>query len=347
MLDKEELKRYQSHLVLNNFGVQNQIKLKKAKVLCVGAGGIASPLLYYLVAAGIGHLGIIDNDRVSLNNLTRQILYATQDDGIDKVVAAKKKLKQLNPNVNIETYRQALTLQNASTLLAGHDLIADCSDNFKTKLLINDICFQLRKVFVTASVSHFEGHFSFFNGQMGPCYRCLFGGVEDIGEQSCTDLGVFSPMLGILGSLQAMAIIQYLIGFKCDFQHLITIDALTLDQKKYKITLNPECSNHQNSAEEVVEKMIPKIEINSLDELAGEEYLLIDVRSQQEHLNANIGGDCIPLDELSVWQVPATATKIVLYCQSGRRSYIGCELLRSRGHQEVYSLAGGMQRHIL
>lgn len=338
MLNQNELERYSSHLMLNGFGLQGQIHLKNAKVLCVGVGGIASPLLYYLVAAGIGKLTIIDKDRVSLSNLTRQFLYNTDDIGQLKVRAAKKQLQRLNQETQIDILPTQFAPNNADHLVNNHDVIADCTDNFKSKLLINDTCFRNQKIFMTGSAIKHTGHFVCFNGQSGPCYRCLFEFLELDKSESCNELGVLSPLLGIIGSLQAIEIIKYLTGNACDYGLLIEIDALTLKQKKYKINVNPQCPLNHDDKGKFTNSIMQVNEIRELTTLEEKNFLLIDVRSQAEHRAGNRGGQCIPLHDLAdqVFYL-SKSQPIVLYCESGKRSRIGCEFLLLQGFQEVYS----------
>jgi sulfur-carrier protein adenylyltransferase/sulfurtransferase len=341
-MQSSEIKRYHSHIMLDGFGVSGQIKLSKAKVLCVGAGGIASPFLYYLAAAGIGTLAIIDGDTVSVDNLCRQILYTQNDVALKKVDVAKAKLAKLNSEICIEVFDDYLDMANAQALFRRYDLVADCSDNYRTKLIINDVCVAGEQPFVTASARQHKGHFAFFDGK-GPCYRCLFDELDVQQEESCHEVGVFSPVLGMLGSLQAIAIIKFLAGYACAFNQLLEIDALTLQQKLFTLQINKNCVLQHHSA--VRHEVVPEQQVQFVSCLKSlhRKYQLIDVRSLSEHNQRNLGGECIPLENLATYFAKVSPTEcIVLYCQAGKRSQLACEILASMGFKEVYSLVGGV-----
>lgn len=340
MLSDHELTRYQAHLILPDIGVAGQLALKKSKVLCVGAGGLGCPLLMSLVGAGIGEIGIIDHDIVSLSNLQRQILYVADDVGKSKVDCAKERLVALNPEVTFAIYPERLSHKNAKDLLRQYDLIADCSDNFETKLLINDYCHELKKIFVTASADQYKGYFILLDPSSGPCYRCIFEDLDTAGCDSCSSNGVFSPVLSFLSAMQASAVISFLTETGSHFNQLIEYQAKKLEQRINHITVNPDCllKHDPVARKKIVE--YPMREILSLDEMANRDYVLIDVRSLAEHQIQNIGGQCIPLETLSYnlenW---SRSTCLVLHCQTGKRSRLGCEILQQMGFKEVFNFA--------
>ncbi len=339
MLVNDELIRYQSHLLLEGFGLKQQLLLKDSRVLCVGAGGLGSPLLLYLVAAGVGQIGIIDNDEISLGNLQRQILYCTNDIGLQKITCAKRRLADLNPTVIINTHSEKLLAENAQSVIKDYDLVADCSDNFDTKFLINDTCFNLHKIFVTASANQYRGHFAIFNPQVGPCYRCLFESLDFSDCHNCKNAGVFSPLLSILSAFQATAIISHLSGTDRYFNQLIEYDAYQLEQKKIYIKANPYCSMVHTKSKYQEEEPSFVEEIDSLNVLSGKSFKLIDVRSRAEHEMGNLGGECISLENLRLaLEDLQRSTCVVLYCKTGARSRLGCEMLQLAGFKNVYSL---------
>lgn len=239
----DEQKRYSRHFLLNDFGKEAQQRLKAAKVLCVGAGGLASPLLLYLAAAGVGTIGIIDDDRVDLSNLQRQVLYSSSEIGKNKVELARDKLKALNPNCQIIIFNEKLNNENALSIFERFDLITDATDNFATRYLINDACFQLKKPNVYASVFQFEGQCSVFNAEGGPCYRCLF--PEPPPEKlipNCATGGVLGALPGVMGAIQATEIIKLItkIGEPL-IGRMLLYDALKMKFREVKINKKPDC----------------------------------------------------------------------------------------------------------
>ncbi len=336
MLNEDELTRYHSHLMLDWFSYITQTRLKRAKVLCVGAGGLGSLLLLYLAAAGIGEIGIADPDTISLSNLTRQILYQTSQLQQSKVQAAKERLEQLNPLINVKTYPEKIDNSNVERLIMSHDVIVDCSDNFETKLLLNDVCASKKKLLVMASALQHKGHFAVFDGYH-VCYRCIFEQLN-ITHTSCHENGIISPLLGILSSLQALEVLKFYAGKDNIRDCLIEYDAMALEQKHFKLSANPKCRFSHPS------RPAASIHINykrlaSLESLGDKNYLLIDVRSEREHQHDNRGGVCIPLSSLKAkLETFSRAQMIVLYCSSGKRSLVGCEMLVDEGFTNVFWL---------
>ena len=241
---KSQLDRYARHIILPGVGAEGQKKLLQAKVLVIGAGGLGSPILLYLAAAGVGTLGLVDFDHVDLTNLQRQVLHATPDIGIAKTASAEKHLHALNPEIKIQPYQAALTSQNARAILHDYDLVIDGSDNFPTRYLVNDTCVLENKPLLYGAISQFEGQVSLFHaGTKSPCYRCLFPVPPKPGTvASCAEAGVFGVLPGVVGSLMAVEAIKYLIGLGESLSGiLLHYDALYQDIQRIKISKNPKC----------------------------------------------------------------------------------------------------------
>lgn len=245
-----EIARYARHILLDEVGGAGQARLRQAKVLVVGAGGLGSPLLMYLAAAGIGTLGVIDDDEVDLSNLQRQIVHTTGRIGEAKVASAEAALRAINPDTTIVTHRQRLDAGNAPALVAAHDVIADGSDNFPTRFLLNDACFFARRPLVSGAVLRFEGQVATFkayeraaDGNHGPCYRCLFREPPPPGEiPSCAEAGVLGAFCGVVGSLQATEVIKELLGIGESLSgSLLLIDGLLARFRKIRVNADPEC----------------------------------------------------------------------------------------------------------
>ncbi len=241
-LTPDEINRYSQQLKLEHIGLEGQLKLKNSRVLCIGAGGLGSSLLFYLTAAGIGKIGIVDHDVVELSNLHRQILYQDSQLGQKKSAVAKQQLSALNPHIDIHAYSEKFNLQNANELINQYDIIADCSDNFATRYLINDICYYLNKPYAFASVSQFEGQCSLFLGKHSPCFRCLFPSTSTM-TPNCSEGGILGVLPGLLGIIQATEIMKYTLNLGNTLAgHLLTIDALNMQFRKFQFTQNTECS---------------------------------------------------------------------------------------------------------
>jgi adenylyltransferase/sulfurtransferase len=246
MLSDEELERYARHLVLREVGGVGQAKIRKARVLIVGAGGLGNPAALYLAAAGIGRLGLVDDDTVSLSNLQRQILFRTADIGRPKVEAGAEALNALNPGVQVEAHATRLTAANVMALVAGYDIVADGSDNFATRFLLNDACFFARKVLVSAAVTEFEGQLATYKGHLPgcPCYRCLFPEPPPPGTvQNCSETGVLGAAAGVMGALQGLEVLKEAAGLGAGLSgKILTYKALTAEFRTARLPKDPECA---------------------------------------------------------------------------------------------------------
>lgn len=354
MLSTEEINRYAQQIKLEKIGLAGQRTLKNARVLCIGAGGLASPLLLYLAAAGMGSLGILDDDRVELSNLQRQVLYQHAHQGHKKVHIAAQQIKALNPEVQVTIYDQRLHAENAKEIIAQYDIVADCTDNFAARYLINDVCFLLGIPFVSASVSQFEGQCTLFLGKQGPCYRCLFPASPSTPSQNCSEGGVLGVLPGMLGVIQATEIMKYLLKIGQVLSgRLLLLNLLHMQFRALEYTQDPACAVCA-SPDSSHSLLLPPQETSPMDDeislqalhqriTAKEAFFLLDVRTTEEHQSYNIGGVLIPLSEL-----PARVTEldsrldIIVYCRSGGRSLQAVEWLKAAGFQSVHSLAGGM-----
>ena len=362
---KEELERYSRHLILPEFNIKGQRKLKTAKVLVVGSGGLGSPLLLYLTAAGVGKIGVVDYDVVDETNLQRQVLFSVEDVGKPKVEAAIKRLKGLNPNVNFISHNLQLTSDNALDIIKDYDLVADGTDNFPTRYLVNDACVILGKPNVYASIFRFEGQVSVFNytdphGDLGPNYRDLFPSPPPPGlVPSCAEGGVLGVLPGIIGSLQANEVIKVITGIGKPLSgRLFLFDALTFESRTLKIHGDPKKQPIQTlidydifcgvgSAEEKEDaRPVKEISVNELAEWHSKDkdFQLIDVREPYEYEIANLNGILIPLAEIedAVDKI-ASDKNVVIHCRSGARSAQAIRRLENKyGFANLYNLAGGI-----
>jgi len=348
-----ERRRYARHFSLSDIGEEGQLRLKNARVLCIGAGGLGSPLLLYLTAAGVGEIGICDFDEVSESNLQRQVLFSKDDIGKNKSETAKERLLDLNPHLKYNVHDEKLTAENALSIFEKYDIIADGSDNFPTRYLVNDACLLTEKVCVFGAVSRFEGQVSVFNmqredGTFGPNYRDIFPEPPAPGTVlNCAEAGVLGVLPGIIGSMQANEVIKIITGIGEPLDgRLFLFDAKDFTSRTLKIRKNPALK---------IEKLIdydffcglkvPEISRNELEEMrrVGESFQLIDVREKEEYERENIGGDLMPLSEFEQY-IPSISTrnKIVIHCQSGKRSAVAVEQLLKLGFENVYSLKGGI-----
>jgi adenylyltransferase/sulfurtransferase len=367
-LNREEFLRYGRHLIIPEVGLEGQRKLKSASVLIIGAGGLGSPLAFYLTAAGVGRIGIVDFDVVDLSNLQRQILHTTKDVGRSKLESAREKLESLNPNVKIETYEMRLTSENALDLIKEYDIVVDGTDNFPTRYLVNDACVFLKKPNVYGSIFRFEGQVSVFYADKGPCYRCLYKEPPPPGlVPSCAEGGVLGVLPGIIGTIQALETIKLILGIgEPLIGKLLLFDALRMKFRELKLRKDPECPVcgenptvkelidyeafcgitpeqilHQSGLEITPEELKEKLE-------NGEDIILIDVREPVEYeINRIEGSKLIPLSKLpeKVNELDQTR-EIVLYCKMGGRSARAVQLLRELGFTRVKNLAGGIDAWI-
>ncbi|QXU41503.1 HesA/MoeB/ThiF family protein [Pedobacter sp. D749] len=343
MFIKEELNRYNRQMILPELGLKGQESLKAAKVLVIGAGGLGCPVLQYLAAAGVGTIGIVDDDVVELSNLHRQILYNHTDIGQSKAEVATAKLKLLNPHVGFTAYHERFKADNAVNICKDYELVIDCSDNFSTRYLVNDTCVALGKTLIFGSILQFEGQVAVFNLHGGPNYRDLYPAAptENI---NCVEGGVIGILPGIIGLYMANEAIKLIchIGETLAGK-LMTINALNNTALTFKIAQEKQAETIKTEA---TVRKIGEIDKTTLDQWLSEspdEIFLIDVREDYEHEENNIGGINISLYELtsSLKSIPK-GKKVVCYCQTGQRSKMAVQLLEGGYEGEVFSLIGSL-----
>tara|TARA_B100001093_G_C26658317_1_gene940649 strand:- start:271 stop:1014 length:744 start_codon:yes stop_codon:yes gene_type:complete len=237
-------KRFEKQIILKKIGIKGQKKILSSNVLVIGIGGLGCPLISYLAASGVGKIGIVDFDKVEFSNLNRQNLFEEGDLGKFKVVQAKKKIKKLNKQISVIAFKEKITSKNIKKIFKGFDIICDSTDNFKTRYLINDYCLLNKKILITASISKFDGHLLKFNfKKKGPCYKCFMPEIPDI-ENNCQNDGIFAPVAGIMGTLQASEVLKSILNLKNDLNGQILIfNALKIELRKLKITINKKCIN--------------------------------------------------------------------------------------------------------
>jgi len=366
-LTADDLARYSRHLILPEVGMEGQRRLKAARVLCVGTGGLGSPLAFYLAAAGVGTLGLVDFDVVDASNLQRQIIHSTKDIGRKKLDSAEEKLLALNPALNVVKHETLLSSENALDILKDYDIVADGTDNFPTRYLVNDACVLLGKPNVYGSIFRFEGQASVFATRKGPCYRCLYPEPPPPGlVPSCAEGGVLGILPGLVGMIQATEAIKLILGkgesLAC---RLLLVDALNMRFRELKLRKNPECpvcGDHptltklidyqqfcgikpETKEEKTLKNGIPQMSVKELKQRreAGEDVYVLDVREPYEYQIANIGGALIPQND-----VPKRLNEIdrdreiVVQCRSGQRSQRIAEYLAQQGYPNVKNLAGGI-----
>jgi molybdopterin/thiamine biosynthesis adenylyltransferase/rhodanese-related sulfurtransferase len=368
-LSSEELRRYARHLILPEVGPEGQKKLKAARVLCVGAGGLGSPLALYLAAAGVGTIGLVDFDVVDETNLHRQILYGTPDVGRPKLAAAAERLTAMNPNVRIEPFEERLTAGNALSIVREFDVVADGTDNFPTRYLVNDACVLMGKPNVYASVFRFEGQVSVFWAQKGPCYRCLFAEPPPPGlVPSCAEGGVLGILPGLLGTMQAAETLKLLLGAGDPLiGRLVLVDALAMRFRELKIRKNPRCAvcGPNPTVTRLIDYeafcgetplvsssamfgRVPEVTVEELKAMRdrGDRFVLVDVRESHEWAIADLDDSVkIPLGTLthSLGKL-SKDDEIVVYCRSGGRSANAVQYLQREGYGKAKNLAGGILR---
>lgn len=333
-LSPEEKKHYNRHLILNEIGLEGQLKLKKAKVLVVGAGGLGCPILQYLTAAGVGTIGVIDDDEVAVSNLQRQILYTYDDVGKSKAIAAVTHLSRLNPFVNFQSYQEKLTSKNAVELFEQFDIVVDGSDNFPTRYLCNDAAILAKKPLVFGAIYKFEGQVSVFNYQNGPTYRCLYPNAPKPNEVlNCSEIGVLGVLPGIIGCLQANEVLKIICELGVVLRgKLLTFDALKMQQLLVHFEKTDEAKISELQSDynffcgiiaSIEEISVPQLESNK------EIYNLLDVREDCERAQYHIGGQHIPIGELQERFDEINLDKdLVVYCKSGVRSEKAIEILK-------------------
>jgi sulfur-carrier protein adenylyltransferase/sulfurtransferase len=363
---KEELARYNRHIIIPDFGLEAQQKLKAARVLVIGSGGLGSPVLLYLAAAGVGTIGIVDFDVVDDSNLQRQVLFGVESVGQPKVEAAKKRLEALNPHIRIILHNTQLTSQNALDIIRDYDVVADGTDNFPTRYLVNDACVLLDKPNVYASIFQFEGQVSVFNlkdenGEAGPNYRDLYPTPPPPGlVPSCAEGGVLGVLPGIIGSLQASEVIKVVTGVGTPLRgRFFIFDALHFETRTFNIKrradnpLNGDAPSitrlidyEQFCGMKAVEKKVKEITPADLYDwqVRGEKIQVIDVREPHEYAAVNIGAELIPLGEvLAHADRIRRDVKVVVHCKLGGRSAKAIRELEDQlGFDNLYNLKGGI-----
>ena len=357
-LSPAETNRYSRHLLLPEIGLAGQQRLKAARVLVVGCGGLGCPVLQYLAAAGVGTLGLLDFDTVDDSNLQRQVLYATADVGRPKAVVAAEKLAAQNPFIALQTHHLLLSKGNALTLFAGYDLVVDCSDNFATRYLVNDACVILARPLVFGAIFKFEGQVSVFNYQNGPTYRCLYPEPPAPGEApSCAEIGVLGVLPGLVGTMQAAEALKIILEIgEVLSGRLLLVDALGMRFQTVRFRAVPANQQRTELAADyaafcgeaplaAAPARAPEISADELKawQQSGRPLLLLDVREPHEHARRSIGGRLLPLGQLGD-NLPSIAADvpIVVHCASGVRSQKAAQLLLANGFAEVYSLRDGL-----
>jgi len=360
-LSNDEILRYSRHLIMPEVGMEGQLKLKAARVLCIGAGGLGSPLALYLAAAGVGTLGIVDFDVVDYTNLQRQIIHSTADVGRPKLDSAAEKLKAINPFLNLKTFNTRLSSDNALDLFREFDIVADGTDNFPTRYLVNDACVLTGKPNVYGSIFRFEGQASVFATKDGPCYRCLYPEPPPPGlVPSCAEGGVLGILPGLVGVMQATETIKLILGAgEPLIGRLLLIDALGMKFRELKLRKNPDCpacGTHPTikklidynefcgirGEEKPVETGVPQMQVEELKRRldAGDDLFVLDVREPHEYQICNIGGYLIPLGDLPKRVSELDSSKeIVAHCRSGVRSGKAADFLRQAGFKKIHNLA--------
>lgn len=367
-LSNEEIQRYSRHLIMPEVTIDGQRKLKAARVLCVGTGGLGSPLLTYLAAAGIGKLGIVDFDIVDHSNLQRQIIHCTTRVGQPKVVSAQNRIHDINPNVDVEIYEVALRSDNATDICRDYDVIVDGTDNFPTRYLVNDCCVLLGKPNVYGSIFRFEGQCTVFWAERGPCYRCLFPDPPPPGMvPSCAEGGVLGVLPGVIGVMQAIETIKLILGLGDPLiGRLVAFDALRMRFRELKLRKDPACPicGENRSIHELIdyeqfcgvaalegaaaheEAPVPEISVKELsDRLASkEDLILLDVREPHEYQICRIpGARLIPLGELPSRLHEFDSTQeIAIHCKTGGRSAQAVRAFQAAGFRRVKNVRGGI-----
>ena len=365
-LNRDEYVRYGRQIMLPEIGVEGQARIKNAKILLIGAGGLGSPLALYLIAAGVGEIGLVDHDVVDVSNLQRQILYTSEDIGQPKVTCAKKRLEALNPDAKINAYQTRLTEQNALELIKDYDLVIDGTDNFETRFLVNDACVFLKKPNIYASIFRFEGQATVFGMEGGPCYRCLYPEPPPAGlVPSCSEIGVLGILPGIMACIQATEAIKLITGIGENLSgRLVTYDALTMKFQELALEKDPDCaicgalpsitelksiSYTCSISPEKDRNQILEVSVERLAEMMESgNFLLVDIREAYEREICNIKGSLhFPYGNFkeAIKQLDREQD-IVLYCKYGVLSLRAARMLIEHNFQSVYSLAGGISAWI-
>jgi molybdopterin/thiamine biosynthesis adenylyltransferase/rhodanese-related sulfurtransferase len=364
-LSNEEIARYSRHLIMPEVALDGQKKLKQARVLTIGAGGLGSPLALYLAAAGVGTIGIVDFDVVDESNLQRQIIHGTSDLGRPKLESAREKIEDINPNVNVETFGEPLSSENALEIFEDYDVIVDGTDNFPTRYLVNDASVLTGKPNVYGSIFRFEGQASVFYAEEGPCYRCLYPEPPPPGlVPSCAEGGVLGILPGAIGTIQATETVKLLLGIgEPLIGRLLLYDALGMSFREMRLRKDPNCpvcgenptvtelidyqefcgipqANAQAQTDEVPEITVQELKGRLQN---GNKVSVLDVREPHEYEVANIGARLIPLAELPERLVELERNEpLAVHCKTGGRSARAVRLLKEAGFRNVYNVKGGI-----
>jgi adenylyltransferase/sulfurtransferase len=379
-LSSSELTRYSRHLLLEEVGKDGQVRLKQARALVIGMGGLGSPISLYLAAAGVGTIGIVDFDAVELSNLQRQILHSTESVGKKKTQSAKARLLEVNPEITVIVHEERISVENALSLIGDYDLIIDGTDNFQTRYLVNDACVLGKKPLVYGSIFRFEGQATVFSPPEGPCYRCIYPDPPEAGAvPNCAEGGVLGVLAGVIGSIQAAEAIKLILGRGQSLMgRLLLYDALEANFDTLNLKRNPNCPlcgkqptitslqetnfvcaaevkprsgdamrrPFQNAASDTDEKQETEISATELSDLvkAGKSPFLLDVRSLEETKICNLDNSIlIPLPELEKRLDELDKNEdIVVYCHAGVRSNYAAHLMRRNGFRKVRNLSGGI-----
>jgi sulfur-carrier protein adenylyltransferase/sulfurtransferase len=364
-LSNEEIARYSRHLIMPEVALDGQKKLKQARVLTIGAGGLGAPLAMYLAAAGVGTLGVVDFDVVDESNLQRQIIHGTSDIGRPKMESARDRINDINPNVRVEAYEEALSSENALEIFKDFDVIVDGTDNFPTRYLVNDACVLTGKPNVYGSIFRFEGQASVFWAEEGPCYRCLYPEPPPPGlVPSCAEGGVLGILPGAIGTIQATETVKLILGIgEPLIGRLLLYDALGMSFREMKLRKDPNCPvcGENPSVTELIDYQefcgilqadvqatadeVPEITVQELKERLdnGERLSVLDVREPHEYEVANIGARLIPLNELPERLVELDRdTPVAVHCKTGGRSARAVKLLQEAGFQNAFNVEGGI-----
>jgi adenylyltransferase/sulfurtransferase len=364
-LSNEEILRYSRHLIMPEVGMDGQTRLKAAKVLCIGAGGLGSPLALYLAAAGVGTLGVVDFDVVDFTNLQRQVIHSTADVGRPKLHSAAEKIKAINPYVEVRPFETRLTSANALDIFRQFDIVVDGTDNFPTRYLVNDACVLTGKPNDYGSIFRFEGQVSVFATEEGPCYRCLYPEPPPPGlVPSCAEGGVLGILPGLVGVMQATEAIKLILG-KGDplIGRLLLVDALGMRFRELKLRKNPDCPvcgahrtitqlidynqfcGIRGEEQPLISSTMPEITVEELKRRqdSGEDIFVLDVREPHEYQISNLGGYLIPLGDLPKRVSELDSSReIVAHCKMGGRSAKAVDFLRQAGFTKVKNLKGGI-----
>ncbi len=365
-LSNEEIARYSRHLIMPEVALDGQKKLKAARVLTIGAGGLGAPLAMYLAAAGVGTIGVVDHDVVDESNLQRQIIHGTSDVGRKKLESARDRIKDINPNVNVEVFGEPLSSDNALDIFEDYDIIVDGTDNFPTRYLVNDACVLLGKPNVYGSIFRFEGQASVFWAEEGPCYRCLYPEPPPPGlVPSCAEGGVLGILPGMIGTVQATETVKLILGTgEPLIGRLMLYDALGMSFREMKLRKDPNCpvcgenatvtelidyeefcGIPQANAQAEQENGVPEISVTDLKQKMdnGEDVFVLDVREAHEYEVANIGAPLIPLGELpNRLDELDKNDNFAVHCKTGGRSAQAVRILQDAGFENVYNVKGGI-----